>query len=140
MPTVGRSPVFGQCRAVFSTVFALQVESSFQPLQALPGVSASQQLLLLLSSGLMVPRALLQCELMWFTGTARWAALHLTVTFLLLCYSQGAVCNDTVMLSRVLCFFATFNMYGMLLQVTNCAPICQKVLPVQYERVVLVYG
>jgi hypothetical protein len=49
------------------------VESSFQPLQVLPGVSASQQLLLLLASGLMVPRALLQAELMWFTGTARWA-------------------------------------------------------------------
>ncbi|KAF6253605.1 hypothetical protein COO60DRAFT_1546013 [Scenedesmus sp. NREL 46B-D3] len=45
------------------------VESSFQPLQMLPGLCASQQLLLVLASGLMVPRALLQRELMWFTGT-----------------------------------------------------------------------
>ncbi|WIA11442.1 hypothetical protein OEZ85_011559 [Tetradesmus obliquus] len=64
------------------------VESSFQPLQALPGVSASQQLLLLLSSGLMVPRALLQCELMWFTGTARAAA-----TITAMCLALLATCT-----------------------------------------------
>jgi hypothetical protein len=52
-------------------VHVAQVESSFQPLQMLPGMCASQQLLLVLASGLMVPRALLQCELMWFTGTCR---------------------------------------------------------------------
>lgn len=51
----------------------LQVELSLQPLQ--PPTSAHQQVLLVLASGLMVPRALLQRELMWFTGTFCGASL-----------------------------------------------------------------
>jgi len=35
----------------------------------MPGVCSQQQVLLLFASGLMVPRALLARELMWFTGT-----------------------------------------------------------------------
>ncbi|KIY96758.1 hypothetical protein MNEG_11204 [Monoraphidium neglectum] len=53
----------------------MQVETSLSPATLLPAVSCREQLLLVLASGLMVPRALLMGELMWFTGTCSGALL-----------------------------------------------------------------
>lgn len=49
--------------------------SALQTSELLPAISPWQQLLLVFASGLMVPRALLLGELMWFTGTSSGAML-----------------------------------------------------------------
>ncbi|KIY93485.1 hypothetical protein MNEG_14477 [Monoraphidium neglectum] len=51
------------------------VETCLSPATLLPAVSCRKQLLLVLASGLMVARALLVAELMWFTGTCSGAVL-----------------------------------------------------------------
>jgi hypothetical protein len=50
------------------------VETALLP-ALLPAIAPREQLLLALASGLMVPRALLMAELMWFTGTCSGALL-----------------------------------------------------------------
>lgn len=54
---------------------SMQVMSAMSPLELLSACSAGQQLLLVFACGLMVPRALLLGELMWFTGTSSGAML-----------------------------------------------------------------